>query len=53
MAAKSDPTKDPEFKRVLKNLLNTPHKPQAELKVGKAKKAVGNKKPRRDRSKRG
>ena len=36
MAAKSDdPTKDPEFKRVLKNLLNTPHKPQAELKVGK------------------
>jgi hypothetical protein len=37
MADKSDPTKDPEFKRVLKNLLNTPHKPQAELKVGKVK----------------
>jgi hypothetical protein len=35
MAKKPDPTKDPEFKRVLKNLLNTPHKPQAEMKVGR------------------
>ena len=32
---KSDPTKAPEFQRVLKNLLNTPHKPQVELKIGK------------------
>jgi hypothetical protein len=36
----SDPTNDPEFKRVLKNLLNTPHKPQAELKAGKTRRAV-------------
>lgn len=28
----SDPTKEPEFQRVLKNLLSTPHKPQKELK---------------------
>src|SRR5687767_9009431 len=34
---KSDPTADPEFKRVLGNLLTTPHKPQSEMKVGKAK----------------
>lgn len=32
-----DPVDDPEFKRVLHNLLTTPHKPQSELKVGKAK----------------
>jgi hypothetical protein len=34
-----DPTKDPEFKRVLKNLLNTPHKPQADMKVSRLKPA--------------
>jgi hypothetical protein len=30
-----DETKAPEFQRVLKNLLATPHKPQSELKVGR------------------
>jgi hypothetical protein len=34
--AKSDPTKDKEFKRVLGNLLKAPPKPQSEMKVGKA-----------------
>jgi len=33
--AKSDPTKDPEFKRVLGNLLKAPPKPHSEMKVGK------------------
>jgi hypothetical protein len=33
---KSDPTKDPEFKRVLGNLLNAPPKPHSEMKLGKA-----------------
>lgn len=32
-----DPTQDPEFKRVLGNLLNTPHKPQSELRAGRSK----------------
>lgn len=35
--SEKDPTQQPEFKRVLHNLLTTPHKPQSELKVGKAK----------------
>jgi hypothetical protein len=30
---KSDPTKDPEFQRVLGNLLSTPHKPHSEMKL--------------------
>lgn len=34
---KTDPTDDPEFKRVLGNLLKMPHKPHAEMKVGKSK----------------
>jgi hypothetical protein len=33
--AKNDPTKDPEFKRVLGNLLSAPPKPHSEMKVGK------------------
>lgn len=33
--AKSDPTKDPEFKRVLGNLLKAPPKPHSEMKIGK------------------
>jgi hypothetical protein len=37
--AKSDPTKDPEFKRVLGNLLSAPPKPHSEMKVGKKKKS--------------
>jgi hypothetical protein len=32
---KSDPTKDPEFKRVLGNLLSAPPKPHSEMKLGK------------------
>jgi hypothetical protein len=32
---KTDPTKDPEFKRVLGNLLSAPPKPHSEMKVGK------------------
>ncbi len=37
--AKSDPTKDPGFQRTLRNLLTAPPKTQAEMKVGKKKKA--------------
>jgi len=33
---KTDPTKDPEFKRVLGNLLKAPPKPHSEMKLGKA-----------------
>jgi hypothetical protein len=33
--AKSDPTKDKEFKRVLGNILKAPPKPQSEMKLGK------------------
>jgi hypothetical protein len=33
---KVDPTKDPEFKRVLGNLLTAPPKPHADMKLGKA-----------------
>jgi hypothetical protein len=35
MMTKPDPTKDPEFQRVLKNLLNTPPKHHSEMKLGK------------------
>jgi hypothetical protein len=34
---KSDPTKDPEFKRVLGNLLSAPPKPHSEMKLGKSR----------------
>ena len=33
--ARSDPTKDPEFKRVLGNLLKSKPKPHSEMKIGK------------------
>jgi len=33
--AKTDPTKDPEFQRVLKTMLNAPPKPHSEMKLGK------------------
>ena len=33
--AESDPTKDPEFKRVLGNLLKAPPKPHKEMRLGK------------------
>jgi hypothetical protein len=35
MSVKPDPTKDPEFKRVLGNLLKAPPKPHADMKLGK------------------
>lgn len=35
--AKIDPTKDPEFKRVLGNLLGAKPKPHADMKLGKAR----------------
>jgi hypothetical protein len=34
---KKDPTKDPEFRRVLGNLLKAPPKPHSEMKLGKRK----------------
>ena len=43
---KSDPTKDPEFQRVLKNLLSAPPKRHSEMKLGKAK-ASRRKSPRK------
>jgi hypothetical protein len=46
--AKPNPTKDPEFKRVLGNLLKAPPKPHADMKLGK----VRQKKPARKRAKR-
>jgi hypothetical protein len=36
--AKPDPTKDPEFQRVLGNLLKAPPKPHSEMKIGKKRK---------------
>jgi hypothetical protein len=33
----SDPTANPEFKRVLGNLLRAPPKPHSEMKIGKPK----------------
>jgi hypothetical protein len=35
--AGSNPVKNPEFKRVLGNLLKAPPKPHADMKLGKAK----------------
>jgi hypothetical protein len=35
--SKPDPTKDPEFKRVLSNLLKAPPKPHSEMKIGNPK----------------
>jgi hypothetical protein len=50
--AKTDPTKDPEFKRVLGNLLKAPPKPQSEMKLGKSRsKASIVPKPRRRKAK--
>jgi hypothetical protein len=40
MPNKSDPTKDPEFQKVLQHLLNTPPKPHSEMKLGKRKAKV-------------
>jgi hypothetical protein len=48
---KTDPTKDPEFKRVLGNLLSAPPKPHSEMKLGKAN-AKRAKSPREKRGER-
>jgi hypothetical protein len=34
---KLDPTKDPEFQKVVQHLLNTPPKPHSAMKLGKRK----------------
>ncbi len=34
---KNNPTNDPEFKRVLNNLIKAPPKPHSEMKLGKPK----------------
>jgi hypothetical protein len=34
---KSDPTKDPEFQKVVQHLLSTPPKPHSAMKVGKSR----------------
>jgi hypothetical protein len=34
---KPDPTKDPEFQKVVRHLLNTPPKHHSEMKIGKRK----------------
>jgi hypothetical protein len=51
--AKSDPTKDSEFKRVLGNILNAKPKPHSEMKLGKrsAKKAKSPRQKRAERAK--
>jgi hypothetical protein len=38
--AEKDPTKEPEFVRVLHNLLSTPHKPQSEVRAERGKPAA-------------
>jgi hypothetical protein len=43
---KSDPTKDPEFQRVLGNLLKAPPKRHAEMKVGKRSGSPAEARPR-------
>jgi hypothetical protein len=42
---KKDPTKDPEFKRVLGNLLKAPPKPHAEMKLKKRGEAEASRLP--------
>ena len=37
MDEKPDPTKAPEFQKVIRHFVTTPHKPHAESKVGKPK----------------
>jgi hypothetical protein len=38
---RADPTKDPEFQRVLGNLLSMPPKPHSQMKLGKRKRKTG------------
>jgi hypothetical protein len=37
MSKESDPTKDPEFQKVVQHLLSTPPKPHSAMKLGKRK----------------
>jgi hypothetical protein len=39
--AKSDPTKDPEFQKVIRHFVTTPPKPHSEMKLGKRKAKAG------------
>jgi hypothetical protein len=41
MAKKSDPTKDPEFQKVIRHFVTTPPKPHSAMKIGKRKVKVG------------
>jgi len=43
MANKSDPTKDPEFQKVIRHFVTTPPKPHSAMKIGKRKAKVGEK----------
>jgi hypothetical protein len=43
MSNKPDPTKDPEFQKVVQHLLNTPPKHHSEMKLGKRKAKVSTK----------
>jgi hypothetical protein len=45
--AKSNPTKDPEFQRILGNLLKAPPKRHSEMKVGKGKRKAAKSSARR------
>jgi hypothetical protein len=37
MTNKPDPTKDPEFQKVVRHFVTTPPKPHSEMKIGKHK----------------
>jgi hypothetical protein len=39
--AKADPTKDPEFQKVVRHFVTTPPKPHSEMKAGKRKAKAG------------
>jgi hypothetical protein len=45
LMSKPDPTKDPEFRRVLGNLLKAPPKLHSEMKLGKSKAKKAKKSP--------
>jgi hypothetical protein len=44
--AKSDPTKDPEFQKVVRHFLTTPHQPHKPAKPKKARKRAASAKPK-------
>jgi hypothetical protein len=41
MSDKLDPTKDPEFQKVVRHFVTTPPKPHSEMKLGKHKAKAG------------